>query len=286
MHLHCYFGAPLIARGHAAEALATLWRWLAAQSPSPSLLDLPTLPAEGPIHQELTDFVHSRRMLLHPYELYTRALLRRSDSAIRYQYECIPGDERRLLRQKHRKLSSAGKLEVRAVSHGDDLDDWLERFLLLEASGWKGRLGTALNLSPADREYFLTISREAFLRDRLLLVTMTLDGRLVAAHHSIRAQDGAFAMRTVYDEQFHRCSPGMLVEAEIIRLLHEQQCCRWIDSCCAPGNSAMKRLWRQRRAITGFLCPVNWRGDLLVSTLPMLRYGRRLLRSLMPRKPC
>ena len=61
---------------------------------------------------------------------------------------------------------------------------------------------------------------------------------------------GAFAFKTTYDESLRRFAPGLLLEVEFVRRLFERSDgIPWLDSCCGPDNTAIARLWADRRPI-------------------------------------
>jgi len=58
-----------------------------------------------------------------------------------------------------------------------DLQFWLTEFLRLEATGWKGRQGTALAANARDRQFFYEVVRGAFERRRLMVLALEAGGR-------------------------------------------------------------------------------------------------------------
>ena len=77
-------------------------------------------------------------------------------------------------------------------------------FLSLEASGWKGRNGSAIASLEKDREFFLEIAREGFRRRRLLMRSLNLNGQPIA-----RARSRCWPRqrrKIAYDESYSRFS--------------------------------------------------------------------------------
>jgi CelD/BcsL family acetyltransferase involved in cellulose biosynthesis len=72
--------------------------------------------------------------------------------------ESLSANTRQQWRRKRRGLERRGRLELREPSDEGEFDRELDVFLRLEASGWKGRAGTAI-LSNAASEHLFARSR-------------------------------------------------------------------------------------------------------------------------------
>jgi hypothetical protein len=225
---------------------------------------------DGPFHRLLGDHLHRAGRPAFVSEFFTRAAYRAeaaSPAAAR---------PRRSSRRKERRLRQAGPLEYAALEREADVAVWCEGFLRCEASGWKGRVGTAMACDEADRAYFHRVAAEAFRRDRLLMFALHHDGRPIAYRCSFRAGDGAFAFKMAYDEAYAPYSPGLLLERENRRRLEALPAVRWMDSCTAANNVMINRIYPQRRAVQPVVVSTGKRpGDLVVSLLPLLRWLKR-----------
>lgn len=124
----------------------------------------------------------------------------------------LRGQARRL----HRVLAREGTLRFRTSSL-DRVEADLETFLRLEASGWKGRAGTAIACRPETvrlyREFATAASREGWLRLQLL----ELDGRVVAADLSCVYGEGVFLVKTAFDEDLRALRPGFVLQSAALR---------------------------------------------------------------------
>lgn len=286
-HPHCYLASPLLATGFQAQCWESLFQWLKDTPDSGPVFELRTISGDGAILRSLQACAFSQRSPLHISELYTRALLELGGSGEQYIRSSIGGDHRRSYARKKRQLSARGNMKVSLLGLGDSVDGWLKDFLQVEASGWKGKTATAMACHNADRQFLTDISQEAFVRNRLMMITMKLDDKPIASHVGIYAGDGAFAIKIAYDESFGQFSPGILLELEAIHELHQQRPrpCQWVDCCSAADSMVMKRVWKQQRTIVSVICPTGKPGgNLLVAALPMLQYVRGRLRKCLPRR--
>jgi CelD/BcsL family acetyltransferase involved in cellulose biosynthesis len=126
------------------------------------------------------------------------------------------------LGRRRRALEREGELRLRTVTGGDDLAAALEEVLRLEASGWKGRAGSAISSDPATsalyRGFAVAAAREGWLRLHLL----ELDGRPVAADIGIAHAGVGYLLKTGFDEAWSRHSPGSVLRAEVLRASIEE----------------------------------------------------------------
>lgn len=98
-----------------------------------------------------------------------------------------------------------------------------EEILRLEASTWKGRLGTAILSDERSQIFYRRLARLAADRGWLRLSTLRLDSRLIGAHISLDFLGRRFLLKTTYDESpaLESYSPGFtlawLVLEECVR---------------------------------------------------------------------
>ncbi len=272
-HVHCCLCTPLVRAENAGRCLDALFAWLASDRHGASLVEWDHVAADGPFHQNLQEILECRRLPSFVREQWTRALLPVGAG------DGLSGRRRRVLERRRRRLGERGQLAFTLLGPGEDVEAWIDAFLACEAGGWKGRAGTAMACSAADRSFFRAAIGGAFRRGRLLALTLQLDGRPIALSSQLLAGEGAFAFKTAYDEQFARFSPGVLLEVDLLRRLPDVSGVRWMDSCTAADNATLNSLWPARRTMTTLLTATGRPpGGLVVSLLPALRALKRTLR--------
>ena len=86
----------------------------------------------------------------------------------------------------------------------------------------------------------------------------------------------ATRFKIAYRPDYARFSPGVLMEVETIRYLHETHPVAWMDSCAAPDHPLINPLWPDRRCIESiYFSTGRWGGNLAVATLPLLAWLKR-----------
>lgn len=272
-HRSWMLGTPLVRAQAAPQALAALFDWLAARG-TPAL-ELLHLPCDGPFHAALADALRERRATVVATQRCTRALLLRDESAERYIDGALSRESRKSLRRKEKRLAERGALAHVALEAAGDAARWIEDFLRLEASGWKGKAGSALACSAANRRFAEHALMAAFERGRLQMVGVDLAGKPIARCCNLLAGRGSYAYRTAYDEDYAYFSPGILAELDTVRAFHAAPGIEWMDSITDPDNATINRLWRHRRTMETLVLGLTSWGEAWVSMLPLLRWAKR-----------
>jgi CelD/BcsL family acetyltransferase involved in cellulose biosynthesis len=224
-----------------------------------SLVELAYLPAEEPFHRALAPFAPMTT------REYSRPLLRKHRAA-------MSGNLRRRLARQERGLGRLGALTRVALGPQHDVARWIDEFLALEASGWKGRNGSAMACTPVNRRYAEEIFTAAFRRGRLMGCGLDLDGRPIARRLSFTAAEGAYAFKTAYDERYAEFSPGVLLEADNLRQVDADPSLQWMDSFTEDHNLALSRMWSAERGMRHVLVARGAWGRAAAAALPALRW--------------
>jgi len=177
-----------------------------------------------------------------------RALLASPLAPDAYLEQAMTGKKRKELRRQYSRLSELGPLAWERETGAEGLDAWCEAFLALEASGWKGRAGSALACDPATAALFRESLAGAAARGRLERLALRLDGHPIAMLATFLTPPGAFSFKTAFDEGFARFSPGVLLQRENLAML-ERDDVAWTDSCAAADHPMIDHIWRERRPI-------------------------------------
>lgn len=129
------------------------------------------------------------------------------------------GQLRKNLRKGVKRLEQSGAVEFLSIRAGDARMPWaFERFLALEASGWKGEAGTgsaiALNEGIASFYRHLVGAESEALRAEVNL--LCLDGAPIAGQFATVCRSHRSIHKIAYDESFQHASPGTVLMARAL----------------------------------------------------------------------
>jgi hypothetical protein len=191
---------------------------------------------------------------------YDRAMLRSDLTADEYWDMNVRSKKRKELRRLQKRLAEMGAVETRLLTDGQDLARWCDEFLELEASGWKGKEGTALGCKPGDAAFFRAACAAAFDASRLHMLRIDLDDKAIAMLVNFRHGDGAFSFKIAFDETLGRFSPGVLIEIANLHAVQGSPDIGWMDSCAAPDHPMIDSLWAERRTIVQYRVALHGAG--------------------------
>jgi CelD/BcsL family acetyltransferase involved in cellulose biosynthesis len=110
-----------------------------------------------------------------------------------------------------RKAEREHHLTLAPLATPYDLDAQLTRAFAVEASGWKGRAGTAISSSAMTEQFHRQIARNFHSAGALRISELSLDGTLAAMAITIIHQRRAFTIKVGYDERHRPLGPGLVL---------------------------------------------------------------------------
>lgn len=241
LHDYAFLAAPLLHGDHVQEAVDALLDWFAGTCTTAGVLELVNIRMDGPVAAALQAGTARRPALLSRGTRWTRAMHRLE---VPDDPQHMSSRQRGTLRRKERRLAEKGTLGYRVMSDDDDLMAWIGNFLRVEASGWKGRAGTAMAAGEADRAFLVAACRAARAAGQLHMLALELDGKPIAMKCNFLSGPQAFTFKIAYDEAHARHSPGILLELfqmGCIRDTHPQL--EAVDSCTVADNTMFPNLW-------------------------------------------
>ena len=247
-HPNCFLGAPLVAHGFERAFWRSLLDWADRKPGKALFLHLTGLPLDGPLHQALSEVAAETGRPAGLVFREERAMLAAGKTPEEYFTAALSGKKRKELRRQLNRLSEQGQVNFARQADSDGLDEWLDHFLALEASGWKGEAGSALAQRETTAALFRQSLEGAAAHGRLERLSLTLDGAPIAMLANFITAPGAFSFKTTYDEAYARFSPGVLLQCENLLMLDRADIA-WTDSCAAEGHPMIDHIWRERRTL-------------------------------------
>lgn len=170
-----------------------------------------------------------------------------------------------LRRQRHR-LEEHGPVAFDVARRLDEIGPALETFLQLEASGWKGKRGTALVQHAGDATFIRRAVSALAETAQCEIITLRAGATPVAAGIVLRHQDRAFFFKLGIDERFAKYSPGVQLTLELTRHLCADPAIASADSTAGADHPMINPIWRGRFAIGDVLVPLR-RNDPVVALI-------------------
>ena len=177
---------------------------------------------------------------------WQRAVLRPKGTFEEWLDKNFDRKRRKEYRRLTNRLSEQGIYETVAFHGSDDSKPWVEDILALEASGWKGKSGTAITDNTDLQSAFTDACQLLAASGKLRFWKLALNGRTVASMYAIVEGDQAWLGKIAYDEAFAKYSPGVLLILYATEQLFAETGLKLIDSCAIPGHPMIENIWRDR----------------------------------------
>ncbi len=134
-------------------------------------------------------------------------------------FDSLSSNLRSQVKRSEAKLLREGPVTLEEYLGGGELDERLEEFFRIEASGWKGREGTAISSDPTTREFYSRLAHTAAKRGELRLHMLRVKGQCIAADYCIASGGTVYMLKVGYDESWAQCSPGQVIRMRVLKHL-------------------------------------------------------------------
>jgi CelD/BcsL family acetyltransferase involved in cellulose biosynthesis len=253
---------PLLDRDHADAAVASLI--LGAQKAGAHALILRDVSLDGAVMKAFTAVLRQDGLQPRVLQSHLRACLDASRDAEELLHDGLGSKKLKELRRQRHRLAGHGAVSFEVARSTQDVASALETFLTLEASGWKGKRGTALKQDDGDAGFIRRATIALAETGQCEIVTLRAGDTPVAAAIVLRHQDRAFYFKLGVDERFAKFSPGVQLTLDLTRHLCADPAIASADSTASPDHPMINPIWRGRHAIGDLLIPLR-RGDPVVS---------------------
>jgi CelD/BcsL family acetyltransferase involved in cellulose biosynthesis len=275
---HGYLATPVIDRYHLDETLDAMLDTISASSVLPKIMSLDTMGTGGPTWEALIRVLAARGSSPCVFEQVQRPKLASDTDGKAYLEKALSGSSRKKLRQHRRKLSEKGSLTFSIATEPQAVRQAVEEFLAMEASGWKGRQGTALASNEADASFMRGATAALAEHGCASVHSIHLDGRPVSMQIVARAGAVAFTWKTAYDEAFHDFSPGMLLLEDYTAAFLADKSIAFVDSCSFDDTGFMSA-WQERQSVADIWIDARRGGSLEFRALSGLQKSYRDVRA-------
>jgi CelD/BcsL family acetyltransferase involved in cellulose biosynthesis len=253
---------PLLDRDRAEEAATSLMQ--AARNAGAHALVLRDVSLDGAAMKALTEALRQQGLAPRVLQSHQRACLDATRDAEQLLHDGLgPKKLKELRRQRHR-LAEHGAVAFEVARSPQEVATALETFLTLEASGWKGKRGTALKQDDGDAGFIRRATSALAETGQCAIVTLRAGDTPVASAIVLRHQDRAFYFKLGVDERFAKFSPGVQLTLDLTRHLCADPAIASADSTASPDHPMINPIWRGRFAIGDVLIPLR-PGDPVVS---------------------
>lgn len=179
---------------------------------------------------------------------YERAILG-APERFETAYRRIADKRRKDLARRRRKMRGEGVSINTNVSDAASKAKALDDFLRIEASGWKGKAGTAMACRPETKAF----AERVFTAPNAEINILTFNAEPIAVECNLVSGGIIHTVKNAYVEEFAAYAPGLLIGLHNVRRMADSTQYKGIDSCAISGHVSGE-IWpdRQRMGTIAF----------------------------------
>ncbi|HEX4766704.1 MAG TPA: GNAT family N-acetyltransferase [Lichenihabitans sp.] len=275
-------GLPLLDRHHAVPALVAILDWIRREHPRCLALQAEMVPAEGPTLHALRQAAAASARPLRLIDPRRRAMLEHGAGAAGGLAALSPRRRKEALRQR-RRLADGGALSYVSTTGAAEVAIALERFLDLEAAGWKGGRGTALKLDPARAAFTRAMTAAMAAGGCVRIDSLDRNGPPLAMGIVLSSGGRDFFWKMAYAEDQAALSPGVQFVLELTERQAARSGTAATDSCALPDHSMIDRLWPGRLGLVDVAIGLRPGRTVSFEAFMLIEAARRRIRALAKR---
>ncbi len=177
-------------------------------------------------------------------------------------------------RRLRNRLSELGELTSTTWDTSMPITPWLDDFLALEKSGWKGKSGTAIACSKEQEGHLRQAVEQMAHNGSLLFWKITLDGKVIASMFGFMENNQAWLGKMAFDETKSAYSPGVLIILDATKDFLDNSKVELVDSSADANHPMINNIWRDRIQIADYLIATPNTSDILFKFIVILETFR------------
>jgi len=120
-------------------------------------------------------------------------------------------------KQKRNNLQRTGLVAIEHVTAPSEVPAAFDDFLAVEASGWKGRNGTAVQSDPRVKDFYRAVAAAFADAGAIRVSTLRVEGHPIATSFALRGGRCLYLLKVGFDEGFAKFSPSFLLFEDLVR---------------------------------------------------------------------
>lgn len=146
----------------------------------------------------------------------------------------LSSSKRTNIRRLQRKAKKQGEVSFEVITPTvSNLVHYLDVMFKIEASNWKGRMGTAISEHEALHGFFEEYASLMASEGKLRLNFMYLNNKPIAAQFAVEYANSFWLFKIGYDEKYRSIYPGILLMNYVVKYCYDNG----LNSCEFLGNN-------------------------------------------------
>lgn len=243
-HLYAPLGTPLIDRDTAPQVADSLLAHM--RTSGRTLLSIPYLPIKSLTARALGGAVERSGYSTIAEVQMRPVLYPKTAGGLRAFDQMVNQKRRHDLDRQMRRLCEAGAVSFMWARTATEIESAFNMFVALEASGWKGRHGTALARRQRIHEFARIAVAQLAQSGQASIDVMRVGDKPIAALIRFDYRGLSIPWKIAFDENYAEFSPGKQLMCDETRRWLALATSERIDPVCEEDNPMMASLWPER----------------------------------------
>ncbi len=246
-------GTPVVDAARAVDTTSALVEAALERAGDRAALVFPYLPDDSPVTPLIEAAARGAERALVRLDSHQRAVVNRGNADL---HAALHRKRRKEYARQLRRLADVGPVTFEHAVTPAEIAKRFDEFLALEASGWKGRRGTAMASDPKIAAFCRTAVDALARRGNASALTLRAGDRPAAMLLCLHEGHTAVTWKIAYDEALAHYSPGAQLMLEAPRFLFADARIQRIDSLATPNHPMVDPIWPDRMPVTTLVvCP-------------------------------
>ncbi len=228
----------------------------AAQAAGAQALLMPLQTTNGLAFHSFRRALKERGLAIEVQNRRERARLNATFDADTQLLESLGAKKFKELKRQRNRLADRGALSLEIAKTSAEVKLSLERFLALEASGWKGERGTALAQNAGDTSFIREVAGGLSAASQFEVLTLRAADKVVASCLVVRNGHYASFFKLAYDESEAKNSPGVQLTLDLTRHFCSDALIEEVDSTAEAKHPMIDHIWRDRLTLGDIFIPL------------------------------
>ena len=122
---------------------------------------------------------------------------------------------RQNMRKQRNKLAAEGThIHMRVLTAPEDMAGAIARYGILESSGWKATMGTAIHPDNSQGQFYIQLLKNAATHGEAVVYEYFFNDKTVALNLCVQRLETLIVLKTTYDENIKNFSPAFLLSQD------------------------------------------------------------------------
>lgn len=203
------------------ETINAFINWLINNQERWDIIELINMPMDSENTVMIQSIIHDYNLLRGSYPGYTSPYIEINSDWDSY-YKSLSSKARKTLRNISNRMEKEGTCSLQCIRTHDEYRAKEHHILDIAKNSWTEKVGDSL-ASGGNLPFFRELSAKAAQKNWLMVWLLSLDEKYVAYEYHLIYRKVLYGMRTSFDDEYSRVSPGAYLDFRIVRSLFEKK---------------------------------------------------------------